>query len=62
MHFLQPTRRSFLAYGMYWTRARGTESAGSKNNQKIQQVLESVLYGSDVVHQGARLYRHRHQA
>ena len=62
MHFLQPTRRSFLAYGMYCTRARGTESAGSKNNQKTQQVLESVLYGSDVVHQGACLYRDRHQA
>lgn len=60
MHFLQPTRRSFLAYGMYCRRARGTESAHP--NTTIQQVLESALYGSDVVHQGACLYRDRHQA
>ena len=60
MHFLQPTRRSFLAYGMYCRRAHGTESAHPDTT--IQQVLESVLYGSDVVHQGACLYRDRHQA
>ena len=60
MHFLQPTRRSFLAYGMYCRRAHGTESAHPDTT--IQQVLESALYGSDVVHQGACLYRDRHQA
>ena len=56
-----PQKLPRVRYVLHKGRAARSQPA-AKNNQKIQQVLESVLYGSDVVHQGARLYRDRHQA